>query len=145
MVGSVEPSPLLVGDALADPDFATRPARAMFGIGSYIGVPIVLADGTFFGTLCALDPEPRTLTEQQTGLLVVLARLVATQLQLDSELRERRATEAALAVSEARKGAIVEAALDCVITMDQRGRITEFNPAAERTFGHRRDDVRVSR
>jgi PAS domain S-box-containing protein len=40
--------------------------------------------------------------------------------------------------SDARKGAILEAAFDCIITMDHRGLITEFNLAAERTFGYSR-------
>ncbi len=43
--------------------------------------------------------------------------------------------------SEARKAAILESALDCIVTIDHEGCITEFNPAAERTFGHRRDEV----
>jgi PAS domain S-box-containing protein len=43
--------------------------------------------------------------------------------------------------SEARRAAILEAALDCVITIDHEGRILEFNPAAEATFGHKRDKV----
>jgi PAS domain S-box-containing protein len=43
--------------------------------------------------------------------------------------------------SEALKAAIVEGALDCIVTMDHRGNITDFNPAAERTFGYRRADV----
>jgi PAS domain S-box-containing protein len=47
----------------------------------------------------------------------------------------------ALRRSEARKAAILDAALDCIITMDHEGCITEFNPAAERTFGYRRDEV----
>ena len=38
-------------------------------------------------------------------------------------------------------GATVEAAFDCVIGMDGEGRIVEFNAAAERCFGHRRDTV----
>ncbi len=47
----------------------------------------------------------------------------------------------ALRHSEARKSAIIESAIDCIITADRRGCITEFNPAAERTFGRRRQDV----
>jgi len=43
--------------------------------------------------------------------------------------------------SDARHRAIVDAALDCVITMDGDGRVIEFNPAAERTFGYRKRDV----
>jgi PAS domain S-box-containing protein len=37
--------------------------------------------------------------------------------------------------------ALVENALDCIITIDEAGRIIEFNPAAEVTFGYRRADV----
>jgi PAS domain S-box-containing protein len=43
--------------------------------------------------------------------------------------------------SEALTAAILDSALDCIITADQAGRITEFNPAAERTFGYRAGDV----
>ncbi|HYQ01965.1 MAG TPA: PAS domain S-box protein [Polyangiaceae bacterium] len=46
-----------------------------------------------------------------------------------------RASERALRDSEARNRAILEAALDSIVTMDHAGLITEFNPAAERTFG----------
>src|ERR1700754_154259 len=31
--------------------------------------------------------------------------------------------------------ALLHAALDCVVTMDHTGRVVEWNPAAERTFG----------
>ena len=43
--------------------------------------------------------------------------------------------------AEALRGAVLESALDCVITMNHEGRIVEFNPAAERTFGYRRAEV----
>ncbi len=43
--------------------------------------------------------------------------------------------------SEARKAAILESALDCIVMIDHEGCITEFNPAAERTFGYHRDEV----
>lgn len=41
----------------------------------------------------------------------------------------------------ARRTAIIQTALDCIISIDHAGRITEFNPAAEETFGYRREDV----
>lgn len=37
--------------------------------------------------------------------------------------------------------AILDSALDCIITMDASGRVREFNPAAERVFGYRRDEA----
>ena len=54
---------------------------------------------------------------------------------------ERAQSDAALKRSEARKAAILDSALDCIVTIDHEGCITEFNPAAERTFGYRRDEV----
>jgi PAS domain S-box-containing protein len=52
----------------------------------------------------------------------------------------KRAVDA-LRASEARKTAILQSALDAVISIDEDGRLVEFNPAAERIFGHSRDDV----
>jgi PAS domain S-box-containing protein len=37
--------------------------------------------------------------------------------------------------------AILDSALDCIITMDANGIVREFNPAAERVFGYRRDEA----
>jgi PAS domain S-box-containing protein len=43
---------------------------------------------------------------------------------------------------EARSAAAyLDAALDCVIMADSSGRVVEFNPAAERTFGYRREEA----
>jgi two-component system sensor histidine kinase VicK len=52
-------------------------------IGAYLGVPIILSDGRFFGTLCAVDPEPQILADRQVELLVLLARLLTKQVERD--------------------------------------------------------------
>ena len=50
----------------------------------------------------------------------------------------RRARQA----GRASQRAIVEAALDCIVTVDERGRVLEFNPAAVQTFaGYRADQA----
>ena len=53
----------------------------------------------------------------------------------------RKKSALALQESEARKSAILESALDCIITADHNSKIIEFNPAAEKTFGFRKKDV----
>jgi PAS domain S-box-containing protein len=57
--------------------------------------------------------------------------------------RERRSetNAAALADSEASKRAIFESAIHGILTLDEHGLLLEFNPAAERMFGRRREDV----
>ncbi|MEK6262086.1 MAG: PAS domain S-box protein [Planctomycetota bacterium] len=57
------------------------------------------------------------------------------------DVTERRRSEMALRDSAARKTAMFESALDCIISINHEGTIIEFNAAAERTFGHRREDV----
>src|SRR6185312_12346436 len=61
----------------------------------------------------------------------------AEKLRQANELLERRVEERTqtLAREEARKDAILRTALDCIISMDERGCIAEWNPAAELTFG----------
>ncbi len=65
---------------------------------------------------------------------------VATQ-GIFRDITERRRAEQTLRESETLKGAILESSLDSIITMDHQGRIIEFNPSAEKTFGFQREDV----
>lgn len=64
----------------------------------------------------------------------VVARLQSRQAEAE------RATEE-LRRSEARKTAVLQGALDGVITLDEEGRVTDFNPAAERAFRCARADT----
>ena len=57
------------------------------------------------------------------------------------EVDEAARLKAALAESQARKHAILESSLDPIITIDHEGVITEFNRAAEQTFGHPREKI----
>lgn len=71
---------------------------AMFPcFGSYIGVPIILSDGTLFGALSTTDSEAHQLSLMEAKLVLVLARLLATQIERDQELAERKWAEKELA------------------------------------------------
>src|SRR5205085_7441566 len=65
-------------------------------------------------------------------------RLRQANEELERRVRERTQT---LASEEARKDAILRTALDCIISMDQRGSIAEWNPAAEGAFGYTRQEA----
>jgi len=66
--------------ASTHPVFAGHPTPAMYGFESYISVPILLPDGTFFGTLCALDPEPSLLDEATVHALEMFAEAIGRRL-----------------------------------------------------------------
>ena len=57
------------------------------------------------------------------------------------EITERKASEEELRQSEARKDAVLNSALDAIVTIDQEGNFVEFNPAAEKIFGYVHADV----
>jgi PAS domain S-box-containing protein len=77
------------------------------------------------------------------GLVVAFTDL-SDRRAMEEAARERDVAEARareLEASEARQRAILEAALDCVISIDEAGCITYMNAAAEETFGYRAADV----
>jgi PAS domain S-box-containing protein len=95
-----------------------------------------------------LSHQKRIASELDQRVVQRTAELAAANEDLKKELAERRLVEdklrheeRELKRSEVHKAAIVDSALDCIVTIDHEGCITEFNPAAEHTFGHRRDEV----
>jgi PAS domain S-box-containing protein len=57
------------------------------------------------------------------------------------DVTEKRRSLRAMRESEARKAAILETALDCIVTINHEGKIVDFNPAAEKTFGFSRAEA----
>lgn len=54
---------ILFDDASTDIKWSRHPVPVIYGFKSYCSFPIYLRDGSFFGTLCAIDPAPRHLTD----------------------------------------------------------------------------------
>ena len=69
-------------DSVAEhPTYCGHPTPALYGFQSYVSTPIVLKDGTFFGTLCAVDPRPaRVSTPETIGMFRLFAELIALHL-----------------------------------------------------------------
>lgn len=53
---------IVIDSVSADERWRTHPTPIIYGFESYASFPIDLPDGSFFGTLCAIDPAPRTLS-----------------------------------------------------------------------------------
>jgi len=91
-------APVIFGHASQHPHFSLHHTPRTYGLESYISLPIILADGTFFGTLCAIDSVPANLDESAiTKTLTLFAQLIA--MSLDSQ-RNLEATQTALAMTQ---------------------------------------------
>jgi diguanylate cyclase len=77
------------------PAYASAPIGKQVNIGAYVGVPISDADGSLFGTLCAIDPkeQPDSL-EAELPLIELLGRMLSCLLVAELKLlSHQRRTE----------------------------------------------------
>ena len=125
--------PAWIVDVTRDANFPRARVATNLGVRGAFAFPVLVDDDVvavleFFSSQ-AMAPDER--------LLELMAQV---GVELGAAIERNRAAQA-LGESQIRKGKIFEAALDCIITMDASGLITEFNPAAERTFGYTREEA----
>lgn len=81
--------PVIIDDVPADPLYCHHHTPAQYGFRSYISVPIRRKDGSFFGTLCAIDPQPNTLNVPHIkNLFTHFADLISFHLQAAEEIAD---------------------------------------------------------
>jgi diguanylate cyclase (GGDEF)-like protein/PAS domain S-box-containing protein len=81
----------------------------------------------------------RRIAHQNTQALLSLQRAHDNLEKSAKELAVSMMND--LRESEKKMRSVVEGALDCIVMMDDKGNIVDFNPAAELTFGYKRDEV----
>jgi signal transduction histidine kinase len=78
---------VVIDNVAEDPLYSAHHTPQIYGLQSYISVPIILPDGSFFGTLCAIDTKPAKLnTPQVLGTFTLFAELIAYHLDADRRL-----------------------------------------------------------
>ncbi len=64
--------------------YASAPIAQQVPIKAYVGVPVARKDGSLFGTLCAIDPEPQDETiAEYLPTVELMAQLLGTVLEAD--------------------------------------------------------------
>jgi signal transduction histidine kinase len=86
-------APVVIDHVDLDPQHHTP---RLYGFQSYISMPFVRADGSIFGTLCAIDPQPRHLNASATvAMFKAFADLIASHLDAQdySDARDKELTD----------------------------------------------------
>ncbi len=72
-----------------DEIYSQHHTPAKYGLQSYISMPIFLSDGSFYGTLCAIDPKPAKVKNAGIiGMFELFAKMIASQLEAGERLAE---------------------------------------------------------
>jgi len=70
-----------------EPAWRDHPTPARYGFESYISVPIFRGDGSFFGTLCAIDRDPARLDAETIATVQLYAEMIGLHLERDAQAR----------------------------------------------------------
>ena len=126
-----QPIELLLPERVSERHVAHRNAFIAHPVARPMGIGLDLAgrrkDGTEFPVEISLSPVV-TSTGRQVFATVV-------------DITARKTAESALAESERRFRAVLEASPNAVVAIDAQGRIVYVNPQVEKTFGYHRDEL----
>ncbi|UIJ70495.1 PAS domain S-box protein [Aurantimonas sp. HBX-1] len=126
--------PVIVQDIREETRFELADFLKKASVMALANVPIILPGGRAYGLLEVDAITPREFGPDDTEFLRTYAALLGGA--IDRLLRTQVLRE-----SEALKTAMLDAALDCIVTIDEQSLVLDWNPAAERTFGYQRADV----
>jgi len=122
-----------LSDVTADQRFPRIEAARKAGLHSAIAFPL----GSSSETLVVVEFFSRSNRAPAEESVQMTAALRS---ELEGLLR-RLSHQEAIQRSEAQKAAILDVALDGIVSMDSTGRIVDWNPAAARIFGYSREDA----
>jgi PAS domain S-box-containing protein len=121
--------PVWMVDAPTDANFPRADAARRAGLHGAFGFPLRSPRGG----VGVMEFSSRELREPDERLLQTM-QVLGSQV---GQFVTRRHAEEEVRSNESRLRAMLEAALDAVVTMDHRGRVIGWNHAAEATFGYR--------
>lgn len=119
--------PVVINHVAENAVYCRHPTPAMYGFQSYISMPIILPDGRFFGTLCAIDPRPaRVETPETIGMFKLFAELIAFHLDAIARVASSEAT-----LLDERKTSELREQFIAVLGHDLRNPLSAIFSAAE--------------
>src|SRR5438093_792910 len=126
-------APSWIPDVALDDNFPRGPFAAQAGLHAAFAFPITRGDQVL-GVVEFFSPRIREPDQALLETVAAIGRQIG-------QFLERELAEGAVTESEARKTAILESALEAIITMREDGTIVEMNPAAVQMFGIDREQA----
>ena len=119
-------TPVVIDHVAEDAIYRAHHTPATYGLQSYISYPIIRANGEMFGTLCAIDPDPHTVSKPETmATFKLFAELIAFHLDAADRLA---VSEAALI--DAGEAAVLRDQFIAVLGHDLRNPLASIQAGA---------------
>lgn len=119
--------PVIFTHASNHPLFSRHHTPKLYGLESYVSIPIVTADGQFFGTLCAIDPAPASFDESTVlKTMGLYAQLIAMNLDLHKDL-----LASGQALEDAHEAGVLREQFVAVLAHDLRTPLSAVRLSAE--------------
>jgi PAS domain S-box-containing protein len=126
-------APIYVAEFAEAIDFPRHAVAGREGLKTALAFPLVTDEG-ILGVIEFLSRSMRWSSDEGVHLTTLIAEHL-------NQFTRRIAAQEALRKSSARHAALLDAALDCVISIDAHGCVLDWNSAAEGTFGYSRADA----
>jgi signal transduction histidine kinase len=97
--------PVIIDNVTTDKLYRDHHTPKLYGLQSYISMPIILSDGSFFGTLCAIDPHPAHVSRPH---IVSMFELFADMIGSHFEAAESAAASRTALLNERETSALRE-------------------------------------
>src|SRR4030067_2186153 len=111
----------------------TDPNVRRYKLQTYLGAPVKFGE-VCIGSVCAVYQKDFEPPEEDKKFIGLLASALGVE-------EGRRLSESSLQDSEERFRAISVSTMDTIVLIDEKGKISYWNPAAEQMFGYSKEEV----
>lgn len=127
---------VLFNDVATDDVYQNHPIAMSFGIVSYASIPIHRSDGSFFGTLCAIDTEVRDVKHPRVvAMLTMFASVISQTLETEEQLAAQE-----MLIDKERELAQIQEEFVAVLGHDLRNPVAAFGAGLRQLERHPEPD-----
>ena len=129
--------PVFIDEVDKDAIYCDHPAPLKYGFQSYVSVPIYKSDGSFFGTLCAIDPKPAKVKNPATeSLFKLFSELISFHLNAIEEMNV-----SALKLAEEKKNSELREQFIAILGHDLKNPIATTRMSADILLKISQDEI----
>ncbi|WP_262711711.1 GAF domain-containing sensor histidine kinase [Antarcticibacterium arcticum] len=129
--------PVFIDNVQLDEHYSCHPTPKMYGFESYVSVPIYKQDGSFFGTLCAIDKKPAVVkSDEVMGMFRLFADLISFHLHTIEKIKT-----ANINLEDERKNSVLREQFIAILGHDLRNPLATIRMSSDILLKFAKEDL----